>query len=406
MSEPDRFDHDDPTDTQPSDIRVRRPTMGEEALAVLEAVPLPAWIFDGGSGQIAAVNGALLDLTRRTRESLTGALVLELHEPSERPAIALQLHQLGAQSAPGERHELAPTRLLVRGGRPVRVKVTTRALAGAKPGARLAIAEALPATAEPPAIAKEPPAAAETRPASADDGPVITVEPRELDRLGTELVSVVSHELRTPLTALRGSLGLLTGGVLGPLPGDVMELLHIAERNSLRLISLVNDILDLERLEQGKVELFIEPVRARAIIERSIDSVKAFADEDRVRIGVACGAEGVLGDGDRLVQVLVNLLSNAVKFSPPDGRVEVWTEVEPEAVVFRVRDEGRGIPASYHALIFERFEQVPAPDQRERRGTGLGLAISKAIVMEHGGAIGVDSEEGKGSTFWFRVPRA
>lgn len=228
----------------------------------------------------------------------------------------------------------------------------------------------------------------------------------EVERLKAEFVSVVSHELRTPLTALRGSIGLLTGGVLGALPEEVLEMLHIAERNALRLISLVNDILDLERLEKGKLDLFIEPVRARLLVERSIESVKPYADQEAVTIEARCDDCLVLGDSGRLVQVLVNLLSNAVKFSAASNHVQVSTSVEPKAVVFRVTDHGRGIPPSHRRIIFERFEQVRTSDAREKGGTGLGLAISKAIVEQHDGEIGVDSQEGVGSTFWFRVPRA
>lgn len=228
----------------------------------------------------------------------------------------------------------------------------------------------------------------------------------EIERMKTEFVSVVSHELRTPLTALRGSIGLLAGGVLGALPDSVMELLQIADRNTRRLISLVNDILDLERLQKGKMELCIGPVRARTIIDRSLESVTPFADQERIRIEAHRTDDLVRGDADRLVQVLVNLLSNAVKFSPPDGVVAVTAAAEPEAVVFRVTDQGRGVPPSSRRAIFERFHQVHASDSREKGGTGLGLAISKAIVEEHQGTIGVESEEGRGSVFWFRVPRA
>jgi len=228
----------------------------------------------------------------------------------------------------------------------------------------------------------------------------------EVERLKAEFVSVVSHELRTPLTALRGSILLLRGGVLGPLSEEVMEMLHIAERNSQRLMSLVNDILDLERLHKGKMKLFIEPVHAHDIVGRSLDSVKPSADQAGITIDVLGADEVVLGDGDRLVQVLVNLLSNAVKFSPPGSPVIVTTEVEHDAVVFSVIDKGRGIPPSHKRAIFERFEQVYASDAAEKGGTGLGLAISKAIVEQHDGTIGVESQEGAGSTFWFRVPRA
>jgi len=228
----------------------------------------------------------------------------------------------------------------------------------------------------------------------------------EVERLKAEFVSVVSHELRTPLTAVRGSLGLLTGGVLGHLSPAVMELLLIAERNTLRLITLVNDILDLERLQSGEMVLVLKPVRARGIVDRSVESVKSFADQVRVTIAVRCTDDVVRGDGDRLVQVLVNLLSNAVKFSPPESLIEVSTTVEPRTTVFRVSDRGRGVPLSHRRVIFERFQQVHASDANEKGGTGLGLAISKAIVEKHGGTIGVESEEGTGSTFWFRVPRA
>ncbi len=227
----------------------------------------------------------------------------------------------------------------------------------------------------------------------------------EVERLKSEFVSVVSHELRTPLTALRGSIGLLTGGVMGALPAEAMELLQIAERNTKRLISLVNDILDLERLQKGKLELFIQPVRALTIVDRSIESVKPFADQESIRFVLRCADGIVIGDGDRLVQVLVNLLSNAVKFSGAGSSVEVSTEIEPAALVFRVTDHGRGIPATHRRTIFERFGQVHTSDSREKGGTGLGLAISKAIVEQHDGVIGVESEEGVGSTFWFRVPR-
>jgi PAS domain S-box-containing protein len=227
----------------------------------------------------------------------------------------------------------------------------------------------------------------------------------EVERMKSEFVSVVSHELRTPLTALRGSIGLLAGGVLGALPENVMELLSIADRNTLRLISLVNDILDLERLQTGKMALFIRPVCARPILDRSLESVAQLAEQERIRLEVQAVDDLVLGDPERLIQVLVNLLSNAVKFSSPGDVVVITAAAEPACVVFRVTDHGRGVPLPYRRVIFERFHQVHASDSREKGGTGLGLAISKAIVEQHQGTIGVESEEGQGSTFWFRIPR-
>jgi PAS domain S-box-containing protein len=231
-------------------------------------------------------------------------------------------------------------------------------------------------------------------------------ERREVERMKDEFVSTVSHELRTPLTSIRGSLGLLRSGVLGELPADAAEAVAIAERNSERLLSLINDILDVERLRAGRFELSRAPVAAGALVAAAIDSIRPVADSRGVRIETAVLEAVVDGDRRRLGQVLVNLLSNAVKFSPEGERVRLEAGPEGEAVVFRVIDRGRGVPPEHQAAIFERFRQVEASDSRERGGSGLGLAICKALVERHGGTIGVDSVPGAGSTFWFRVPRA
>ncbi len=227
----------------------------------------------------------------------------------------------------------------------------------------------------------------------------------ETDRIKGDLISVVSHELRTPLTAIRGAIGLLVGGVLGPLPEGPMEMLTIAERNTQRLIALVNDILDLDRLQQGILELHPGRVAAAQIIERSIEAVAAFAAEERVHIDVTSAEGHVRGDDHRLVQVLVNLLSNAIKFSPPESHVTVSASAGETDVEIRVADHGPGIPAAHRGRIFERFHQVQEPSTRRQGGTGLGLSISKGLVEQHGGTIGVESAEGEGSTFWFRIPR-
>ena len=232
-------------------------------------------------------------------------------------------------------------------------------------------------------------------------------ERREVDRLKREFVSTVSHELRTPLTSIRGSLGLLAGGALGELPGDALEMIGVAERNVVRLVTLINDILDLERLDTGVLEMHIAPVSVSSLFSRSVEAVRAFADQQGIPIDCRSRDEIVLGDGDRLVQVLVNLLSNALKFSPRGSRVTVTAEaVGDETVEFRVTDEGRGIPPDFREKIFERFRQVEGGDSREKGGTGLGLAICAAIVGQQGGSIGVDSEGGRGSSFWVRIPKA
>ena len=224
----------------------------------------------------------------------------------------------------------------------------------------------------------------------------------EVEQLKKGFLSTVSHELRTPLTSIRGSLGLLASGAAGPLPDHVVEVVALAERNAIRLMALIEDILDLERLETGKIELQMTRVPIASILRRAMESLAAFGAH-----GVTVDAPNVSSsidvDADRIVQVLVNLLSNAVKFSPPGGVVTIAVTVDGQWTEFRVIDHGRGVPAAHRRAIFERFRQVDPSDAREKGGAGLGLAICKSIVEQHGGSIGVESEEGAGSAFWFRL---
>ena len=231
-------------------------------------------------------------------------------------------------------------------------------------------------------------------------------ERREVDRMKSEFVSTVSHELRTPLTSIRGSMSLLAAGVLGELPPDATDVVNVAARNTERLVTLINDILDLDRLAQGKMELHVEAVPVSTIFRRSVDAVRAFAEQAGVAIRHDESPLRLSGDGDRLVQVVVNLLSNAVKFSPASSEVRLSADERDGMVEIRVSDRGRGIPAHFHELIFEPFHQIEGTDAREKGGTGLGLAICRAIIEQHRGTVGVTSEEGVGSTFWFRVPAA
>ena len=226
---------------------------------------------------------------------------------------------------------------------------------------------------------------------------------KDVERLKQGFLSTVSHELRTPLTSIRGSLGLLASGAVGALSDEVVEVVAIAERNAVRLIALINDILDLERLETGKIELQFGQVSAESVLRRAIESVGPFAREHGITIEASEVSSTIWADADRIVQVLVNLLSNAVKFSPPSGVVTIGVQPGEGWVEFRVTDRGRGVPAAYRRAIFERFRQVETSDAREKGGTGLGLAICKSTIDQHGGTIGVESEEGGGSTFWFRV---
>jgi PAS domain S-box-containing protein len=235
-------------------------------------------------------------------------------------------------------------------------------------------------------------------------GSIVDVtERRAVDRMKREFMSSISHELRTPLTSIRGSLGLLAGGVLGPLSAEAGEIVAVAERNAVRLIGLINDILDLERLEGGRLEMEFESVETSPIVTRALEAVQSFADQAGVSLVAEPASVRVRADADRLVQVLVNLLSNAVKFSPAGGTVTVRVVPGSLTAEFQVEDRGRGVPPAYREAIFERYRQVEASDSRRKGGVGLGLAICKSIVEQHGGSIGVRDTMDAGSTFWFRI---
>lgn len=225
-----------------------------------------------------------------------------------------------------------------------------------------------------------------------------------VEQLKQEFISMVSHELRSPLNSVLGFLEMLPEGIYGELNSTGQEKVSVAERNVNRLIRLINDLLEIDRTEAGRLSMEISDIPIKPLIDRSVDAVKALADKENITIQVSDSDTIVTADGDRIVQVIVNLLSNAIKYSPAGGKIEVSTLTQEDWLEVRVKDEGRGIPEKYKALIFEKFQQVNSSDWRQKGGTGLGLAISKAIVDQLNGSIGVESEEGKGSTFWFRLP--
>ena len=225
----------------------------------------------------------------------------------------------------------------------------------------------------------------------------------EVDQLKKDFISTVSHELRTPLTSIRGSLSLLAAGVMGELSDDARQMVGIAERNSVRLITLINDILDFDKLESGKMEMDLRPTSLLRVLERSIETISAFAAQEGVGIELRAASASVLGDESRLTQVVVNLLSNAVKYSDRGGVVTLRVDAYSTFVEVHVEDHGTGIAERAQARLFERFHQIDGGDARRKPGTGLGLAICKTIVEQHGGSIGVISRQGEGSTFWFRV---
>ena len=227
---------------------------------------------------------------------------------------------------------------------------------------------------------------------------------REIDRRKDEFASVVGHELRTPLTSIRASLGLIASGVLGELQDEAAAMVEKAVGNTDRLVRLINEILDLERLAAGAAALDVKPQSTADMISAAVAVVESMAGQADVRIDVRAADLHVQADRDRIVQALVNLLGNAIKFSPRGETVAVTATQEGDNVVISVADHGRGVPADQQAAIFDRFVQVDGSDARDRGGTGLGLAIAQRIVQGHGGRIWVASAPGEGATFAFELP--
>jgi PAS domain S-box-containing protein len=231
-------------------------------------------------------------------------------------------------------------------------------------------------------------------------------ERKEVERMKNEFISTVSHELRTPLTSIRGSLGLVEGGIMGAMPAPALDMVRIARTNSDRLIRLINDILDLEKIEAGKMELKLQPLEVSELVDVTFGGLRAVADAAQVTLrSSTLAASLVRGDRDRLIQVLTNLVSNAIKFSPPMSVVVVKAARDARGSVrFSVIDRGPGIPAEHRRRLFGKFQQMDGSDSRSKGGTGLGLAISQSLVEQHGGRIEVHSEPGKGATFTFAIP--
>ena len=231
-------------------------------------------------------------------------------------------------------------------------------------------------------------------------------ERKEIDRMKNEFISTVSHELRTPLTSIMGSLGLVRGGALGEFPEKARGLLDIAYNNSDRLVRLINDILDIEKIESGKLDDPDETVDIMPLVEAALDANTGLCDQYRVSFTLSERLDGarVIANRDRLMQVLTNLLSNAVKFSPPGGCVEIAVSREGDNLRIAVTDRGPGIPDEFHDRIFQKFAQADSSDDRQRGGTGLGLSICKAIVERYGGTIGFETEMHRGTTFHFTLP--
>jgi len=233
----------------------------------------------------------------------------------------------------------------------------------------------------------------------------------DLDTVKDEFISTVSHELRTPLTSIRGALGLLSSGMLGNVDARAQNLLRIASSNTERLIRLINDILDLERMDSGRAPLKLRRCSMQDLSREAVDTMTPMADGASVHLELKCLAprDSIYfdADPDRILQVLTNLLSNAIKFSPVNEKVSVQIDSDTNSVLLKVVDHGRGIPVDKLESVFDRFQQVESSDASKKGGTGLGLAICRSIIQQHGGAIWAQANQsGTGTTLWVQLSRS
>lgn len=231
-------------------------------------------------------------------------------------------------------------------------------------------------------------------------------ERKRLERMKDQFIATVSHELRTPLTSIKGSLGLLAGGAAGELPDKAQKLLETAERNTSRLMLLINDLLDMEKLVAGKMTMAPQKQALAPILDEAIEAVREYRDSHSVRIDTPQAWPAITAnvDSPRLVQALTNLLSNAMKFSPEDHPVEVSVIEQKETTEIRIRDHGPGVSPEFQDRLFKRFSQADATDSRKLPGTGLGLAITREICQQLGGQVSYRDADGGGAEFYIQLP--
>ncbi len=231
-------------------------------------------------------------------------------------------------------------------------------------------------------------------------------ELKALDAAKSDFLNIASHELRTPMTSIKGSLSLISSGVMGDVQAEILNLIKIAELETDRLVRLINDILDMAKIDAKKLPLKLEWIRLHDLIDQTVQSLQGLAGTFDVSIEKHDFADVDLYiDADRIQQIITNLISNAVKFSPKNNKVEIIVQVEAEKpVCIMIKDHGKGMTPQEKSILFQKFRQVSSPDNPLVKGTGLGLAIAKALVEEHGGVIDVTTKPQEGSTFFFTVP--
>ncbi len=224
----------------------------------------------------------------------------------------------------------------------------------------------------------------------------------------SEFVSTVSHELRTPLTSIAGALGLINGGALGAVPEAMAQMLGIAQHNSQRLSLLINDLLDMDKLNAGQMRFDLQAHPLQTLLEQALQANQTYADEYLVHWRLLAVPENATlrVDAQRFSQVMANLLSNAAKHAPANSAVEIHSSVLGQQLRIEVRDYGSGIPEAFRPRIFSKFAQADSSDRRQLGGTGLGLAISRELVERMHGQIGFSCEPGQGTRFWFSLPLA
>ena len=231
-------------------------------------------------------------------------------------------------------------------------------------------------------------------------------EIKRAGKLKQEFLSTVSHELRTPLTSIKGAIGLVMSGASGEISVEAQSMLDIAYTNSDRLMVLINDILDMDKIESGQLDYDMKTVKVGELIDEAVSANEGYGDQYKITFVKTETDDtiSVLGDRERLIQVLSNLMSNAAKFSPDGDQVELSATRSGETVRIAVKDNGPGVPEGFKGKIFEKFTQADSSDTRQEGGTGLGLSIAKAIVENHGGKIDFSSDADTGTTFFFTLP--